>query len=68
MALQALQNQRRPEQQVEVTFDDRKTGIRGLYAAPQTPEEVAPPAPGPGPRAPGPGPRARDPGAGQRDP
>ena len=63
MALQALQNQRRPEQQVEVTFDDRKTDIRGPYAAPQTPEEVAPPAPGPGPRAPGPGQRARDPGA-----
>jgi YihY family inner membrane protein len=48
MALQALQNQRRPEQQVEVTFDDRKTDIRGPYAAPQTPEQVAPPAPGPG--------------------
>jgi len=68
MALQALQNQRRPEQQVEVTFDDRKTDIRGPYAAPQTPEEVAPPAPGPGPQAPGPGQPARDPGAGQQDP
>ena len=62
MALQALQNQRRPEQQVEVTFDDRKTDIRGPYAAPQTPEEVAPPAPGPGPQAAA-AERARDPGA-----
>ncbi len=67
MALQALQNQRREEQHVEVTFDDRGPGPAGPYAAPETPEEVAPPARGPGPRPPGPGRRARDPGAGPRD-
>ena len=35
MALQALQNQRRPEQHVEVTFDDREddTGVPGLVTA-----------------------------------
>jgi YihY family inner membrane protein len=44
MALQALQNQRRPEQQVEVTFDDRKPGIGASPSTPQTPEQVSPPA------------------------
>ena len=29
MALQALQNQRRPEQHIEVTFDDRRPGTEG---------------------------------------
>ncbi len=43
MALQALQNQRRPEQHVEVTFDDRGPGGEPA-SAPQTPEQVAPPA------------------------
>lgn len=39
LALQALQNQRRDEQQVEVTFRDRPgSGV------PHTPEEVSPPA------------------------
>ena len=37
MALQALQNQRREEQHVEVTFDDRGPGPAGPYAAPETP-------------------------------
>jgi YihY family inner membrane protein len=44
MALQALQNQRRPEQHVEVTFDDRKAGATASARTPQTPDEVAPPA------------------------
>jgi YihY family inner membrane protein len=44
MALQALQNQRRPEQQVEVTFNDREPDASGSARAPQTPDQVAPPA------------------------
>ncbi len=44
MALQALQNQRRPEQHVEVTFHDREPDAEAPATAPQTPDEVAPPA------------------------
>ena len=44
MALQALQNQRRPEQHVEVTFDDREPDAQASARTPQTPDEVAPPA------------------------
>jgi len=44
MALQALQNQRRPEQHVEVTFHDREPGAEAPATAPQTPDEIAPPA------------------------
>jgi YihY family inner membrane protein len=44
MALQALQNQRRPEQHVEVTFDDRPADAEAPARTPQTPDEVAPPA------------------------
>jgi YihY family inner membrane protein len=44
MALQALQNQRRPEQQVEVTFDDREPGAPVPSGTPQSPDEVTPPA------------------------
>ncbi len=44
MALQALQNQRRPEQHVEVTFHDREPGAEEPVIAPRTPDEVAPPA------------------------
>ena len=47
MALQALQNQRRPEQHVEVTFPDREPGEAPAARAPQTPDEVAPPADAP---------------------
>jgi YihY family inner membrane protein len=43
MALQALQNQRREEQQIEVTFDDRNPGVPAPRSTPQTPDEVAPP-------------------------
>jgi len=44
MALQALQNQRRPEQHVEVTFNDRPPDAAEPASTPQTPDEVAPPA------------------------
>jgi len=44
MARQALQNQRRPEQHVEVTFDDRPPGAEVPATTPQTSDEVAPPA------------------------
>jgi len=48
MAMQALQNQRRPEQHIEVTFDDRPPDAPESASTPQTPDEVAPPAPVPG--------------------
>jgi YihY family inner membrane protein len=44
MALQALQNQRRPEQHVSVTFDDRPRGQRPDPRTPRTPAQVRPPA------------------------
>jgi hypothetical protein len=44
MALQALQNQRRPEQHVEVTFTDRPPGAAEPASTPQTPQQVTPPA------------------------
>jgi len=52
MALQALQNQRREEQQIQVSFDDRPRGTRAPESTPRTPDEITPPAraevPGPG--------------------
>jgi YihY family inner membrane protein len=45
LALQALQNQRREEQQVIVTFDDRKASAPAAPTTPRTPEEISPPAP-----------------------
>jgi YihY family inner membrane protein len=42
MAAQALQNQRREEQLVEVTYSDRPKGAP--TTAPQTPEQIVPPA------------------------
>jgi YihY family inner membrane protein len=39
MALQALQNQRRPEQHIEVTFHDREADAP--IRAPKTPDEIA---------------------------
>ncbi|MBV9095928.1 MAG: YihY/virulence factor BrkB family protein [Streptosporangiaceae bacterium] len=60
MALQALQNQRRPEQQVEVSFNDREPDHPVM--APRTPEEVAPPA-----NAPVPGARGEPDGNGSAD-
>jgi hypothetical protein len=44
MALQALQNQRRPEQHIEVTFQDRPPDAQPSPWTPETPGEVAPPA------------------------
>ncbi len=44
MAVQALQNQRREEQLVEVSFDDRKRGVLAPDSTPRTPDEIAPPA------------------------
>jgi YihY family inner membrane protein len=44
MALQALQNQRREEQNVEVSFTDRPAGTPAPVQTPRTPDEVAPPA------------------------
>jgi YihY family inner membrane protein len=65
MALQALQNQRRPEQHVEVTFDDRPADAAEPVRTPQTPDQVAPPAHTPAPEpAPVPEPRGEaDPGS-----
>jgi YihY family inner membrane protein len=45
MALQALQNQRRNEQQVRVSFTDRPHGADTGQGTPRTPGEVSPPAP-----------------------
>ena len=58
MALQALQNQRRPEQQIRVTFGDRQPGDVVPARTPQTPDDVAPPAEQPPAHAQVPGPRA----------
>jgi len=44
MSLQALQNQRRPEQHIEVTFDDHDPAEDEPTKVPSTPDEVAPPA------------------------
>jgi YihY family inner membrane protein len=44
MALQALQNQRRPEQHVEVTFADRPDDAGPSPWTPERPAEVSPPA------------------------
>jgi YihY family inner membrane protein len=59
LALQALQNQRRPEQHVDVSYDDRPAGTEPGRRTPQTPEEISPPAE---PEAPG---RPQDRGNGQ---
>jgi YihY family inner membrane protein len=48
MALQALQNQRRAEQQVEVTFSDRPHGTGPGAATPRTPEDILDRKPQPG--------------------
>jgi hypothetical protein len=56
MALQALQNQRREEQHIEVSFHDRPSGDPVPDSTPQTPQEVAPPAPAPVPEPAAPAP------------
>lgn len=43
LAGQALQNQRRDDQHVEVSFDDRPADITASGQAPQAPSQVAPP-------------------------
>jgi YihY family inner membrane protein len=48
LALQALQNQRREEQHIEVSYSDRPAGTKPPSQTPQTPEEIAPPADEPG--------------------
>jgi uncharacterized BrkB/YihY/UPF0761 family membrane protein len=45
MAMQALQNQRREEQSVKVTFSDRTSDAGTPTRVPRTPEEVTPPGP-----------------------
>lgn len=45
LALQALENQRREEQRVIVTFTDREPGAQAAPTTPRTPDEVSPPAP-----------------------
>jgi YihY family inner membrane protein len=45
IAVQALQNQRREEQSVEVTFSDRPSDVSAPTRVPRTPEEVTPPGP-----------------------
>jgi YihY family inner membrane protein len=44
LALQALQNQRREEQDVTVSFHDRPPGQNASAQTPQTPAQVSPPA------------------------
>jgi YihY family inner membrane protein len=44
LAMQALQNQRRPEQHVDVSYDDRPAGSEPDWRTPQTPDEISPPA------------------------
>jgi YihY family inner membrane protein len=44
IAAQALQNQRRDDQHVEVSFDDRPDDVTASSRAPRTPDEIAPPA------------------------
>jgi YihY family inner membrane protein len=56
MALQALQNQRRVEEHIEVSFDDRPPGDPVPDSTPQTPQDVAPPAPAPVPEPAAPAP------------
>ncbi|MGH3409095.1 MAG: YihY/virulence factor BrkB family protein [Streptosporangiaceae bacterium] len=49
MALQALQNQRREEQQIRVTFTDRPPGVRRAATTPRTPEDILHPDADPSP-------------------
>lgn len=45
LAAQALQNQRRDNQHVDVSYDDRPAGAAASSRTPGTPGEIAPPAP-----------------------
>jgi YihY family inner membrane protein len=44
LAAQALQNQRRDDQHVDVSYDDQPAGAEASRQAPRTPDEIAPPA------------------------
>jgi uncharacterized BrkB/YihY/UPF0761 family membrane protein len=55
LALQALQNQRREEEDVTVSFNDRPLGQKAAPQTPRTPAQVSPPA-DPDGQAPAPGP------------
>jgi YihY family inner membrane protein len=44
MAFQALQNQQRDEERVQVSFDDRGSGVGPPAGTPPTPDEAPPPA------------------------
>ena len=44
LAAQALQNQRRDDQHVDVSYDDRPAGAGASGQAPRAPDEIAPPA------------------------
>ena len=44
MAAQALQNQRREEQHVHVTYHDRPANAEAAATTPRTPDEIVPPA------------------------
>ncbi len=46
LALQPLQNQRREEQQIVVSFNDRDAGSQAPGGTPQTPADLVPPARG----------------------
>src|SRR6185437_1226713 len=45
LALQPLQNQRRPEQHIQVTFTDRPEGQPTPALTPQVPGDISPPSP-----------------------
>jgi YihY family inner membrane protein len=45
LAAQALQNQRRDDQHVVVSYDDRPASAEASPQAPRAPDEIAPPAP-----------------------
>jgi YihY family inner membrane protein len=47
LALQPLQNQRRPEQHIEVTFTDREDSAEPPSGTPRHPDDVSPPASAP---------------------
>jgi YihY family inner membrane protein len=63
IALQALQNQRREEQQIRVTFNDRPAGSPRPVTTPRTPEDILR---SPGEPTPGPAARKSEPGPGDR--
>src|SRR5712671_201446 len=44
LAAQALQNQRRDDQHVDVSYDDQPAGAEASRQTPRTPDEIAPPA------------------------